>query len=153
MVRYETLFLTVPEITTDEANMLEKQFDKAVSDVKGSVISYERWGKYRLAYPVRKNDYGVYYLMRFEVSDEHKQPLLDALKNLFQVKYGELIMRSTIVRLPATGSLAYKRPDSLEEAPSKDIDTLVRESKGLLAQGAPMREDNHNHTYANEELS
>ncbi len=151
MMRYETLFLTVPEITTDEADMLEKQFDKAVSDSKGSILSYERWGKYRLAYPVRRNDYGVYYLMRFEVHDEQKQPLLDALKNLFQVKYGELIMRSIVKRLPAEGSLAYKRPESLEEAPAKDIDTLVRESKGLLSHGGHQREENHNHHHSSEE--
>ncbi len=150
MARYETLFLTVPEITSDESSMLEKQFDRVVSDAKGSVISYERWGKFRLAYPVRRNDYGVYYLMRFEVGDTQKKALMDALKNLYQVKYVELIMRNTIVRLPATGSLEYKRPDSLEEAPSKDIDTLVRESKGLLAQGAPAKEEHQNHEIAEE---
>lgn len=154
MVRYETLFLTVPEITSDEADMLEKQFDKAVADVKGSVLSYERWGKYRLAYPVRRNDYGVYYLMRFEVKDDQKQSLLDALKNLFSVKYVELIMRSVVKRLPANGSLAYQRPESLEEVPTKDIDTLVRESKGLLAQGGHHHKDEHqehNHNHSQEE--
>ncbi len=132
MVRYETLFLTVPEITSDEAATLEKQFDKAVSTAQGSVITYERWGKYRLAYPVRRNEYGVYYLVRFEVDDKHKDALLDALKNFFQVKFGEIIMRNTIVRLDPLGSLDYKRPDSLEEIPTKDIDAFVKESKSLL---------------------
>ena len=30
MLRYETLFLAVPEITSDEASALEKQFDKTI---------------------------------------------------------------------------------------------------------------------------
>ena len=65
---------------------------------KGSVISYERWGKYRLPILYRGNDYGVYYLMRFEVEDANKETLLEALKTLFSVKYVELIMRNMIVR-------------------------------------------------------
>ena len=35
MIRYETLILAVPEITSDEATAFEKQLDKAVSDAKG----------------------------------------------------------------------------------------------------------------------
>jgi small subunit ribosomal protein S6 len=141
MVRYETLFLTVPEITTDEAATLEKQFDKVVSAAEGTVIAYERWGKYRLAYPVRRNEYGVYYLARFEVDDKHKDSLLDALKNFFQVKFGEIIMRNTVVRLDPLGSLDYKRPESLEEVPTKDIDAFVKESKSLLSSTSAAPEE------------
>jgi hypothetical protein len=89
--------------------------------------------------------------MRFEVKDDQKQSLLDALKNLFSVKYVELIMRSVVKRLPAHGSLAYQRPESLEEVPTKDIDTLVRESKGLLAQGGHPREEHQEHNHTQEE--
>ncbi len=141
MLRYETLLLTVPEITTDEASSLEKQLDKAVHDAKGSVISYERWGKYRLAYPVRNYDYGVYYLMRFEVDDANKEALLEALKTLFSVKYVELVMRNMVTRLDPHASLEYKRPESLEETPTKDIDTFLKESKSLL--GTPGTAANH----------
>jgi small subunit ribosomal protein S6 len=132
MRRYEVLFLTVPEITSDESSMLEKQFDKAVSDAKGTVLSYERWGKYRLAYPVRRYDYGIYYLMRFDVDDAGKAAVLEAIKTLFSVKYVDLIMRNMIAKLDPEGSLEYKRPESLEEAPSKEIDTFLKESKSLL---------------------
>lgn len=132
MLRYESLFVTVPEITSDEATSLEKTLSKAVTDSKGSVISFERWGKYQLAYPIRRNDYGVYYLMRFEVGDELKDEALAELKKLFGVKYGELIMRSIVKSLPSKQSLDYKRPESLEEAPSKEIDTIMKESKNFL---------------------
>ncbi len=111
---------------------LEKTLSKAVTDSKGSVISFERWGKYQLAYPIRRNDYGVYYLMRFEISDELKDEALAELKKLYGVKYGELIMRSIVKSLPPKGSLDYKRPESLEEAPSKEIDTIMNESKSFL---------------------
>ena len=141
MLRYETLFLAVPEITSEEASNLEKQFDKTVTEAKGSVVSYERWGKYRLAYPIRGYDYGVYYLMRFEVAEDNKEALLEALKTIFSVKYVDLVMRNLVVRLNPQGSLDYKRPESLEETPTKDIDAFLKESKNLLSSPAPVADE------------
>jgi ribosomal protein S6 len=138
MSRYETLFLAVPEITADESSDIESQFDKTVSDAKGNVLSFERWGKYYLAYPVRKYDYGIYFLARFEVDEEQKNALLETLRNLFAVKNVDLIMRSVIVRLNPHGSLEYKRPESLEEVPTRDVDTFLKENKmtGLLGKSS-----------------
>ncbi len=134
--RYESLYIAVPEITQDEATKVESQLTKAVKDAKGALISFERWGKYHLSYPIRKNEYGVYYLIRFEVNDETKDELLKGIKTLFSVKLHDLVMRNVIVRLNPEGSLEYKRPESLEEAP-KEIDTIMKESKHLLRPKKP----------------
>ncbi len=141
MLRYESLFITVPEITADEASSLEKTLEKAVTDSKGSIISFERWGKFQLMYPIRRNDYGVYYLMRFEVHDDQKDTVLAEMRKLYSVKLGDLVMRSILVTLPAKRSLEYKRPDSLEETPTKDIDTIMKESKNILRRDRPYRDD------------
>lgn len=124
----------MPEITADEAKAIESQLEKAVHDTQGTVISYDRWGKYRLAYPIRKNDYGVYFLLRFEVNDEKKSKTLEELKTIFGVKQTDLIMRALTVTLPADKSLNYDRPQSLEEIPTRDVDTFLKENKmsGLL---------------------
>ncbi len=140
MLRYETLFVTVPEITSDEAGRLEKTLGKAVADSKGAVISFDRWGKYHLAYPIRKYDYGVYYLMRFEVDDARKNEVLESLKKLYGVGLNDLIMRNVLVRMHPEGSLEYQRPDSLEEAP-KDIDNIMKESKSILRRGRGSRDE------------
>ena len=68
MFRYEVLFLTVPEITKDESEGIKSHFLKVVRSHKGMLLSFERWGKYHLAYPVHNNEYGVYFLARFEVA-------------------------------------------------------------------------------------
>jgi small subunit ribosomal protein S6 len=133
MIRYETLFITLPEITSSEGSELEKHFEKAVTNEKGTVISLEKWGKYHLAYPIENRDYGVYYLMRFEVAEDRKEKVLNDLKNLFRVKLVDLIMRDITVRLHPKASLEYTRPESLEEAPNtKDIDVIMKESKGYI---------------------
>lgn len=117
MANYETLILTVPEITKDESSNLELQLNKIVKASKGDVISFERWGKYRLAYPVRKNEYGVYYLIRYEVPVDSKSTVVKGVKEFFDIKYHEIVMRHVVSALSTGKSLEYVRPKSLEEAP------------------------------------
>lgn len=130
--RYEALILTVPEITQDETAAIESSIAKIINDGKGSIISYERWGKYKLAYPIQKNDYGVYFLVRFEL------PNVDVLADIratLMVRYNEVVMRHMIAALDAKQPLTYQRPRSLEEAPTgRDAmfrDRADQESKGL----------------------
>lgn len=127
MHRYEALMLTVPEITADEAKTIEQQFDRLVADKKGSMISFERWGKYRLAYPVQKNDYGIYFLARFETAES--EPLVSEIKTLLGVKLHEIIMRSMLARLDDNRSLEYQRPQSLEEAPAREVGSFMKENR------------------------
>ncbi len=129
MPRYETLFLTIPEITQEESKTIEKQLDALIVNSKGSMLSYERWGKYNLAYPVRKYDYGVYYLMRFEIKDEDKGKMIEAVRDFFNIKFTDLVMRHLTVALSPTASLDYKRPESLEETPSRGVDNFIKEHK------------------------
>ncbi|OGB97219.1 hypothetical protein A3F06_02420 [candidate division TM6 bacterium RIFCSPHIGHO2_12_FULL_36_22] len=133
--RYETLILAIPEITNDESKAIEAGLEKAVKETTGSVISYDRWGKYRLAYPIEKNDYGVYYLIRYELPEGVKDKFFDDMKSLFTIKHDDLIMRSMTVQLKPGTSLEYERPESLEETP-KDVESFLRENKmdGLISK-------------------
>ena len=132
MIRYETLLLTIPEITSDECVIIERFFDNLVKKYNGSIVSFERWGKYRLAYPVRKNEYGVYFLVRFDVNDAN---MLAEIKNTFDVKYAREIMRYMTTRLPLSTPLTYKRPESVDDIPAQDVDEFLRKNKmeGLLS--------------------
>jgi len=134
MNRYEILFLTIPHLTSDEGQLLETEFDKLVKKFKGSVLSFERWGKFKLAYPVRKNDYGIYFLARFEIDDEHKQEFLDSLQTLMKVKLIHLVMRYMVTHLSMDEPLEYARPESLEDMPSRDVDKFLKDNKmqGLM---------------------
>ena len=106
------------------------------------MISYDRWGKYRLAYPVKNNEYGVYFLGRFEVERTKSGELVKDLKSLFEVKYPSLVMRSMTTALAPDQSLAYHKPESLEDAPIKDVDSFIRENKmeGVL-QAIPTKKN------------
>lgn len=120
MVRYEALFLTVPEITVDELADIETRLQKTVSEVNGKTLSFERWGKYLLAYPVRKHEYGVYVLTRFELPEEDAQASLEKIRALLAVRFNNTVMRHIFNALDPKGSLEYRRPESLEEAPRRE---------------------------------
>lgn len=118
MLRYEILMLAVPTITQDETKSIESGLNSIFKEHNATMVSFERWGKYRLAYPVKNNDYGVYFLARFEVEDAHKT--LEEIKSLFKVKLHEIVMRYVVTVLNSEDSLAYQRPQSLEEEPVRD---------------------------------
>lgn len=120
MMRYEALLLTVPEITSDEASTIESQLHSLLSATQGEVLSFERWGKYRLAYRVRNYEYGVYFLTRFEIPADMLEKTLEELRLLFAVKYRDVVMRFIFNKLEKSASLAYKRPESLEDAPRRE---------------------------------
>lgn len=115
MIRYEALLLAVPSITNDEVKTVEGHIERVVKENKGSLISFEQWGKYRLAYPVKKNDYGVYFLARFEV--ENTGTIVNEIKNVCAVRLNDIVMRDMVTVLDETQSLEYQRPQSLEEIP------------------------------------
>jgi len=129
-MRYEVLMLAVPEITQDESTRLEAQLRDAVRETQGSFISFERWGKYRLAYPVNKNEYGVYFLARFETAAAAApQKLLQAVRDVLTLKFNEIVNRYLLNRLENNMPLTYQRPESLEEMPGKTTDSLMREHR------------------------
>lgn len=128
--RYEILILTVPEITQDEIKQMETDLDRLITKSKGSVISFERWGKYKLMYVMRGNTYGVYFLFRFEANTS----ILKEIHDLLTIKLHTLVMRHLVSRLD-DNSLEYQRPKSLEETTtSRDMDAFLKENKmeGLL---------------------
>lgn len=143
MNRYEILILTAPEITGDEAATLEKGLTDIIKNGKGEVISFEKWGKCRLAYPVRRSEYGIYFLTRFEASSD--KALFTELKTIFAVKYNELVMRHVVVKLDHGQTLEYKRPQTVEDMPTRDVDSFLRENKmeGLISSVLPEKKDDN----------
>lgn len=129
LVRYEVLFLTVPTVSTEDASALEAQFKDLVASNKGTMLSYEKWGKYNLAYEVRKNDYGMYFLSRFELPVNDLRAALENLRQFFAVKYNELVMRHVVARLAPNASLEYKRPESMEEAPRREAESMGKKDR------------------------
>lgn len=125
--RYELMVLAAPEITKEESAEIEKQISEIVKKRQGSMTTFDRWGKYRLAYPIAKNDYGVYFLARFDVAGDEK--LNNDFRSMFKIKFDQVVMRNMLTALESDTPIEYKRPRSLEETPEKEGESLLKGKK------------------------
>lgn len=133
MLQYETLILSNTHITKDELSMIEDYFDRLAANVGGRVRSFDKWGKYRLAYPVKRNDYGIYTLVRFEIPKEKISTIFKDLDSFLKIKCNEIVLRSVTIKLDPEFSLDYKRPEPVNGR-SGNLDTFLKENKmeGIL---------------------
>ncbi|MDO8721115.1 MAG: 30S ribosomal protein S6 [Syntrophales bacterium] len=65
MRRYETIFITYPELPEEEINGLIERYDAVIKGGSGTVIKVEKWGKRKLAYEINKQPRGYYVLIDF----------------------------------------------------------------------------------------
>jgi ribosomal protein S6 len=128
--------LTIPEITNDEAAEIERALEKKLQENSSKLVTYDRWGKFLLAYPVKSNEYGIYFLARFDIPVDKNNEVVKELKSLFNLKFNATIMRYLISNIPNDSPAVYKRPQSLDETP-KDVDQFLKENK--MSGFAPKR--------------
>jgi len=135
MLNYETLMLVRTEITDDELSALEKYFDKVILGIKGRMTLFDKWGKYKLTYPVQKNVYGIYILSRYEIPSEEAKKFFKELDTLFRIKYNEVVMRHVNIRLEGEMSSIYKRPEAIgSHGGTSNLNSFIKENKmeGLI---------------------
>ncbi|MCB9493706.1 MAG: 30S ribosomal protein S6 [Epsilonproteobacteria bacterium] len=128
MQRYETLMLAGTEITDDELSSLEALFDKKLGAVQGKLSLFDKWGKYRLAYPVNKNGYGIYVFLRYELPKEGAQVLHELDKDI-KIKFNEIILRHVTIKLAKDAPSTYHKPESVDSAANGSIDSFIKENK------------------------
>lgn len=70
MTKYEIMFIV--KTTLDEAslNKIVKDTQKLITDNKSKVIEFKDMGRKKLAYPIKKEVSGYYYLMHVEATHE-----------------------------------------------------------------------------------
>jgi small subunit ribosomal protein S6 len=121
---YELLYLVHPDLegSTDKVSEKVAGF---IGKIDGQITNQEDWGKRKLAYPVAKNDFGVYILVNF-TAESGKVPQVE--NNL---KLSEEILRFMVVALPE----AKERPERVKKAAkpkaveAKEVKAEVKEEK------------------------
>jgi small subunit ribosomal protein S6 len=64
--RYETIIIANPTASDEDLNTTVAHLEQVIADGGGTLIRTDRWGKRRLAYPVRKCEDGNYTLFFHE---------------------------------------------------------------------------------------
>jgi ribosomal protein S6 len=126
--------LLSPNILDEEASKLKDFLLSVIETYEGEVKHYDKWGKYLLAYKVKKHTYGIYVFFYFGIKSNKAKDVIAKIESDFKLKYSDQVLRYVFVKKGKTAAEDYCKPDSLEAAPrrekSYDIDTvLTRKSK------------------------
>ena len=66
MKTYEMLYVLDAAIADDTKDAFVKKFEDIVTSANGKVVSTDKWGVKKLAYPINYKHDGYYVLMTFE---------------------------------------------------------------------------------------
>lgn len=64
--KYELAVIFHPGLEIDTSGAIDK-LGKILSDNKAKIISTDNWGKRKLAYPIKKQDHGLYVFYKIEM--------------------------------------------------------------------------------------
>jgi ribosomal protein S6 len=129
MVRYETLFLTRTELTDDESSMIERQLDKLVTDAEGTFDTFDKWGKYKLAFPVKKHTHGIYILSRYQLPSQSAAKVLEEFSQFLKIKCNEIVMRHVTIKIKPNAATTYNKPDPIDMSRGSGLDTFFKDNK------------------------
>ena len=93
MNKYELMFIVKTIMETENANKLADSYKKVITDDKGEIVSFKEMGQRKLAYEIKKQSNGFYYVIDFNAS-------VSTVKELYRrLKLDENIIRHLIIKL------------------------------------------------------
>ena len=93
MKRYETLFIVQSELSSEDITAIVDRYSKIITDMKGTILKVERWGKRKLAYLIRKQSRGFYILIDFA----GKREIVAELERI--LKFDDKVLKYMSVKL------------------------------------------------------
>jgi small subunit ribosomal protein S6 len=129
MLRYETLLLGKTEMTEDDIAALERSFDTIITAGQGKLSSFDKWGKYRLAFPVEKQTQGIYILVRYELPVAGTGATINKVDEFLKIKCNELVLRHVNIRLKANAPTTYMKPDPIDAIRTGTVDAFIKDNK------------------------
>jgi small subunit ribosomal protein S6 len=87
MQGYESVIILDPNVTEEDQQGLLVRLKETVAGEGGSVVHEVPWGRRKLAYPVKKRDYGIYHLLYLD----HSPNALTALERV--LRYDDKVIK------------------------------------------------------------
>ncbi len=123
MRRYETIFITQPELSEEDQSALQEKVRTITTGFKGEILKIEDWGPRKLSYAIRKNSRGRYFMLDYLADApalvrevERTLRLNDGVLKYLTVKTQDHLLPEQVQALKAA-ALA-ERPVRVEERPA-----------------------------------
>lgn len=131
---YETGLVLAPNLSEEDTEKIILQMAGVISQKEGKLIKQERWGKRKLAYPVKKFNEGFYVFFHYE----GKAEIPVELERRF--KQTDAVLRYLTLKKEALEAARRKRKKEAgleeKEVPASGQGTAVKEpSEGEIPSG------------------
>jgi small subunit ribosomal protein S6 len=77
---YELVFIVHPEVADDALDPIVNNFTQYITNKAGTVVEVARWGRKKLAYPIKHVMEGNYVLIKFNLAPAANKELETNLK-------------------------------------------------------------------------
>lgn len=121
---YELVVVVTPEGGEEAFEARIAAVSKLVTGRGGTIINTDRWGKRKLASPVKHHREGLYFLVRFN-ADTQLGKELDA-----HLRMSEDVLRHMLVRLEAPRKVKVKEPKRRPQVAIKETGTGAAAKEG-----------------------
>ena len=131
MGKYETIFVIDSLLKTEEIENIITKYEKFISANGGKIEIIDRLGKRRLAFEIKKRQYGFYVLIRFDGLPS----MIKALEREYRLN--ESILRYKTIKLSKMALKALTHQQSFGSKDSLENDNTVVEDKTTINDISP----------------
>ena len=121
MAFYESVVIARPELTESQIENLIDSFSKIISNEKGKVVKKENWGLRSLAYKIKKNKKGHYFMLNLDSNPsvifeyERQMRINEDIIRFLTIKINEIDPKPSLMNLNNDEDL-----NSIQKAESKE---------------------------------
>ena len=122
---FETIFILRPDTNQDGIQLVNTRVKGVIEQLGGRVIKLDNWGKRKLAYPIKKNEHGVYVFYTVELPAEAVRKV-ESVLNITDEVLRFLITRpdlKAIAKAEAEKAVKAKRAAERASRDTTDEDT------------------------------
>ena len=127
MAFYESVVIARPELTESQIENLINSLSKIISDEKGKVVKKENWGLRSLAYKIKKNKKGHYFMLNLDSDPsalfeyERQMRINEDIIRYLTIKINEIDHKPSLLNLNNDEDLNSVKKTELKENKEKPL--------------------------------
>lgn len=114
MKEYELVILAHPDLESN-LDVLQNKVHQTIKDSGGEIIKEDNWGKKRLAYRIKKEDFAIYLFLKLNLPAEAPKKISNILNITDEV------LRHLLVKADVRNEKSSEEEESVDQA--ADVET------------------------------
>lgn len=120
--------------TVDKGDSLVSRVEKAIKEAEIKDLKVDQLGKKVLAYPIKKNEYANYYVLKFEAEANTLKSLTDKLRLEQEDLLRYLLLKNVEKKVKSKKRKVVENEEKIEKVKPKVI-VAVKQSSAVKSKG------------------